>query len=50
MKTLLIVLVLMNLSACASLVEKCHEFSKYVDIKAIDCADDEPAEKTTEKR
>lgn len=41
MKALLLISLLLSLSACASLVEKCHEFSKYVDIKAIDCAGEE---------
>lgn len=45
MKTLLLLVLVLSLSACASFVEKCHEFSKYVDIKALDCASDEPEKK-----
>lgn len=42
MTTILLLLTMFAFSGCASLVEKCHEFAKYVDIKAIDCASEEP--------
>lgn len=44
-KTFCVVAMAGLLSGCASLVEKCHEFSKYVDIKAIDCAEEKPQPK-----
>lgn len=42
-----VVLLAVALSAtgCASLVQTCHEFAQYVDIKAIDCADEEDEKK-----
>lgn len=51
MKAILILCGVLLLSGCAGLVEKCSEFSKYVDIKAIDCAGQEvKAPETPEKK
>lgn len=45
-KTFCVVLLAFAVNGCASFVEKCHEFSKYVDIKAIDCAEEKPQPKS----
>lgn len=45
MKLLVLCIAVLLSAGCASIVEKCHEFSKYVDIKAIDCAEEEPEKK-----
>ncbi|MGL5934643.1 MAG: hypothetical protein ACRCZI_03355 [Cetobacterium sp.] len=45
MKSIIALSLVLSLSACASFVEKCHEFSKYVDIKALDCASEKVDEK-----
>lgn len=49
MKLTVVLSLLISLTGCASFVEKCHEFSKYVDIKAIDCASKDKATETEKK-
>ena len=41
MKSILLLGLVLVVGGCASLTQKCHEFAKYVDIKAIDCAEEE---------
>lgn len=42
-RAMIVLFCLVTLVGCASLVERCHEFSEWIDIKAFDCADDKPA-------